>query len=91
MKWGLLGGTFDPIHLGHLRCAQEILEIFELDKIIFIPASRPPLKTREDIASFEHRQQMVKLATSGNRSFSVSDIEGMKEGKSYSIETVSYF
>lgn len=91
MKWGLLGGTFDPIHLGHLRCAEEILEIFELEKIIFVPASRPPLKTRTDIAPLPHRMQIVRLATSGNRSFDVSDIENRREGKSYSIETVKYF
>jgi len=91
MKWGLLGGTFDPIHLGHLRCAEEILEIFELDKIIFIPASKPPLKTRSDITPFHHRMEMVRLATSENRSFSVSDIEDRKKGISYSIETVEYF
>lgn len=91
MKWGLLGGTFDPVHFGHLRCAQEILEIFELEKIIFIPASHPPLKTHKDITPFEHRQRMVELAASGNRSFSVSDIENIREGKSYSVETVNCF
>ncbi len=91
MKWGLLGGTFDPIHLGHLRCAEEILEIFGLGKLVFIPASHPPLKTRSDITPFPHRMQMVSLATSGNRLFSVSDIEDRKRGKSYSIETVKHF
>lgn len=91
MKWGLLGGTFDPIHLGHLRCAEEILEIFGLEKLIFVPASRPPIKTRSDIAPFHHRMEMVKLATSENRSFSVSDIEDKKKGISYSIETVKHF
>ncbi|MEA1935887.1 MAG: nicotinate-nucleotide adenylyltransferase [Thermodesulfobacteriota bacterium] len=91
MKWGLLGGTFDPIHFGHLRCAQEVLEIFELDKIIFIPAFHPPLKTRKDITSFRHRQRMVELATSVNQLFSASDIEGRRKGKSYSIETVKHF
>ena len=44
MKWGLFGGTFDPIHIGHLRCATEMLEIFALNRIIFVPASRPPHK-----------------------------------------------
>jgi nicotinate-nucleotide adenylyltransferase len=91
MKWGILGGTFDPIHIGHLRCTQEILEIFELEKVIFIPAFHPPLKARRDIVSFHHRMEMVRLATSGNRSFDVSDIERRREGKSYSIETVEYF
>jgi nicotinate-nucleotide adenylyltransferase len=91
MKRGILGGTFDPIHIGHLRCAQEILEMFELEKIIFVPASHPPLKTRRDITPFDHRIAMIRLATEGNRSFDVSDIEEKREGMSYSIETVKYF
>ncbi|OPY13862.1 MAG: putative nicotinate-nucleotide adenylyltransferase [Syntrophus sp. PtaB.Bin001] len=91
MKWGLLGGTFDPIHLGHLRCAEEIREIFDLNRIIFIPASRPPHKLDAQITSFHHREQMVRLAIEGNPSFSFSDIENQRAGKSYSIETVEYF
>ncbi len=91
MKRGILGGTFDPIHIGHLRCAQEILEIFELEKIIFVPASHPPLKTRGDITPFVHRTEMIRLAAEGNLSFDVSDIEERREGLSYSIETVKYF
>ncbi|MGZ3593267.1 MAG: nicotinate-nicotinamide nucleotide adenylyltransferase, partial [Syntrophales bacterium] len=58
MKWGLLGGTFDPIHNGHLRCAEEVLEIFDLNRIIFIPAAKPPHKIDGDITSFHHREQM---------------------------------
>ena len=91
MKRGILGGTFDPIHIGHLRCAQEILEIFELEKIIFVPASHPPLKTRRDIIPFDHRIEMIRLAAEGNLLFDVSDIEERREGISYSIETVKYF
>jgi nicotinate-nucleotide adenylyltransferase len=91
MKWGLLGGTFDPIHIGHLRCAEEIREIFDLNRIIFIPASRPPHKLDAEITSFRHREQMVRLAIEGNPTFSFSDIENQRAGKSYSIETVEYF
>lgn len=91
MKWGLLGGTFDPIHIGHLRCAQEILEIFELEKVVFVPASRHPLKMRRDITPFEHRFEMISRAIEGNSSFVVSDIENRQKGKSYSIETINYF
>ena len=91
MKWGLLGGTFDPIHLGHLRCAEEVLEIFDLDRIIFIPASRPPHKVDACAASFYYREQMVKLAIEGNPAFSISDVENRREGKSFSVETVDYF
>lgn len=90
MKWGLLGGTFDPIHFGHLRAAEEMLKIFDLNRIIFIPASRPPHKLEAEITSFYHREQMVRLAIEGNVSFSFSDVENLKPGKSYSVETVEY-
>jgi nicotinate-nucleotide adenylyltransferase len=91
MKWGLFGGTFDPIHTGHLRCAVEVREIFDLDRIIFIPAARQPLKTGKDITPFHHREQMVRLAVEANPSFSVSDMENRRGGTSYSIDTVKYF
>ncbi|MCD6153711.1 MAG: nicotinate-nucleotide adenylyltransferase [Syntrophobacterales bacterium] len=91
MKWGLFGGTFDPIHLGHLRCAWEILEIFNLDKVIFIPAAQPPFKNDRDIIPFYHREQMIKLAIEGNSLFSSSDIENQREGRSYSIDTIKHF
>jgi nicotinate-nucleotide adenylyltransferase len=91
MKWGLFGGTFDPIHTGHLRCAVEVREIFNLGRIIFIPAARQPLKTDKEITSFQHREQMVRLAVEADPSFSVSDMENRRGGTSYSIDTVNYF
>jgi nicotinate-nucleotide adenylyltransferase len=91
MKWGLLGGTFDPIHIGHLRCAEEILEMFDLNRIIFVPASRPPHKLEAEITPFFHREQMVKVAIEDNPSFSFADVENQREGKSYSVETIEYF
>ncbi|MBN2515491.1 MAG: nicotinate-nucleotide adenylyltransferase [Deltaproteobacteria bacterium] len=91
MKWGLFGGTFDPIHMGHLRCAVEVREIFDLDRIIFIPAAQQPLKTDKKVTPFHHREQMVKLAVEANPPFSVSDIENLRGGKSYSIDTVKHF
>lgn len=90
MKWGLLGGTFDPIHFGHLRAAEEMLKIFDLNRIVFIPSSRPPHKLEAEITSFYHREQMVRTAIEGNVSFSFSDVENLKPGKSYSVETVEY-
>jgi nicotinate-nucleotide adenylyltransferase len=90
MKWGLLGGTFDPIHTGHLRCAEEILETFNLNRIIFVPASKPPHKIHGDITSFHHREQMITLAIEGNPVFSFSDVEKRRENTSYSVETVEY-
>ncbi len=91
MKWGLFGGTFDPVHLGHLRCAQEVLELFDLDRILFIPAGIQPLKTDRDILPFHHRERMISLAIEGNPSFVTSDIEDRRGGRSYSIETVRHF
>jgi nicotinate-nucleotide adenylyltransferase len=90
MKWGLLGGTFDPIHFGHLRAAEEMLRIFDLNRIIFLPSSRPPHKLEADITPFYHREQMVRMAIEGNVSFSFSDVENLRAGKSYSVETVEY-
>ena len=90
MKWGLLGGTFDPIHFGHLRAAEEMLQMFNLNRIFFIPSSRPPHKLEAAITSFYHREQMIKAAIDGNVSFSFSDVENVRAGKSYSVETVEH-
>jgi nicotinate-nucleotide adenylyltransferase len=90
MKWGLLGGTFDPIHIGHLRCASEVREIFDLNRIVFVPAARPPHKLDAAITPFHHREQMIRLAIEGNPDFSFSDVENRRENTSYSVETVEY-
>ena len=90
-KIGLFGGTFNPIHLGHLRGAEEIREAFHLDEVIFIPAALPPHKTAERIIEAHHRLEMVKLAIHKNSHFTTSDIELKRPGKSYSIETIRYF
>ncbi len=91
MKWGLFGGTFDPIHIGHLRCASEMRELFDLNRIVFVPAARPPHKLNAAITSFYHREQMIRLAIEGNPEFSFSDVENQREKTSYSVETVEYF
>jgi nicotinate-nucleotide adenylyltransferase len=91
MKWGLFGGTFDPIHIGHLRCAEEIRELFQLNRVIFVPASRPPHKLYGEITAFDHRERMVRLAIESNPSFSFSNVESERVGTSYSVETVAYF
>jgi len=90
MRWGLLGGTFDPIHFGHLRGAEEMLEIFNLNRIIFVPSSKPPHKLEADITPFNHREQMIRLAIEDNVNFSFSEVEKLRAGKSYSVETVEY-
>jgi nicotinate-nucleotide adenylyltransferase len=91
MRWGLMGGTFDPIHLAHLQCAQEILESFRLDRIVFIPSSAPPLKHGPGITAYEHRERMVRLAIEGNPVFAFSDVENRREGRSYTVDTIGYF
>ena len=88
---GLFGGTFNPIHVGHLRAAEEIHEFFHLDKIIFIPARIPPHKTDKAIIAPEHRLNMVKLAIQDNPCFEVSDFEIQRDSKSYSIITIEHF
>jgi nicotinate-nucleotide adenylyltransferase len=90
-KIGLFGGTFNPIHLGHLRGAEEIREAFGLQEVIFIPAALPPHKTTEEIIQAHHRLEMVKRATRKNSQFSASDVELKRTGKSYSIDTIRYF
>ncbi|HUA34008.1 MAG TPA: nicotinate-nucleotide adenylyltransferase [Candidatus Binataceae bacterium] len=91
MRVGLFGGSFNPIHLGHLRSAEEVREALKLDLIYFIPAASPPHKAEGDLAPAEHRLAMVRLATKGNRHFMVSDIEVRRMGRSFTIETVRYF
>jgi nicotinate-nucleotide adenylyltransferase len=87
-RLGLLGGTFDPIHNGHLRSAEEIWEDFRLDRVLFIPAYLPPHKEEGQVSSFEHRLAMCALAVEGNPHFGVTDLERTREGPSYSIDTV---
>lgn len=87
MKVGIFGGTFNPIHYGHLRAAEEIREKIKLNKILFIPSGRPPLKIR-DIADVRHRYAMTRLALMKNSHFELSDIECKQTGKSYTIKTL---
>jgi nicotinate-nucleotide adenylyltransferase len=91
MRVGLFGGSFNPIHFGHLRSAEEDREALNLDLVYFIPAASPPHKIEGDLAPAEHRLAMVRLATKGNRHFMASDVEIRRTGRSYTIETVKYF
>lgn len=88
MKLGILGGTFNPIHLGHLIIAQTALEKFQLKRVVFIPNGQPHYKKAKGLAPARHRLKMVKLAMADNSFFSVSDIESQRKGPSYSIETL---
>ncbi|MBQ6006888.1 MAG: nicotinate-nucleotide adenylyltransferase [Selenomonadaceae bacterium] len=83
-----MGGTFDPIHLGHLATAEAVREIFSLDEILFIPAARPPHKLRKNVTAEHHRLQMTILATQSNKFFRVSDMELKRKGLSYTLDTM---
>ena len=91
MSIALYGGSFDPIHIGHLITAENALETYNLEKIIFIPSYITPLKGRELEASDRNRFEMTKLSTKDNFKFEVSDYEISNEGVSYSYNTVKYF
>lgn len=88
MKIGILGGTFDPIHFGHLRTAEEIGQKLDLEKVYLIPSSAPPHKPNDPIAPFHHRLAMVRMAAEGTPLLEALDLEGKRPGHSYSIETL---
>jgi nicotinate-nucleotide adenylyltransferase len=87
-KIGILGGTFNPIHVGHLLMAKHAQHQFTLDKILFIPTGHPPHKTSSEIAKAKDRLQMVSLAIEDDPHFEVSDIELHRKGMTYSIDTL---
>ncbi|AQS59933.1 nicotinate-nucleotide adenylyltransferase [Desulforamulus ferrireducens] len=84
----LMGGTFDPIHYGHLVVAEEVRQQFSLSKVLFIPAARPPHKTDKIISDPIHRVNMTRLAIASNPYFDVSTLEVERQGLSYTIDTV---
>jgi nicotinate-nucleotide adenylyltransferase len=84
---GIMGGTFNPIHVGHIAIAEAAFKNYLLDKIIFVPSGHPPHKTHEFIADKEHRLKMVKMAIKGRKNFQISRVEIDREGYSYAIDT----
>ncbi|MDO3378591.1 nicotinate-nucleotide adenylyltransferase [Geoalkalibacter halelectricus] len=88
MKTGILGGTFNPIHLAHLRIAEEVREACALDRVLFIPAATPPHKPLEGEVAFDHRLAMVRAAIADNPAFAASDVENRRSGKSFSVDTL---
>lgn len=88
---GIMGGSFNPIHIGHLVAAQEVLQDLGLDKIIFVPANRNPFKDGTEYAENFHRYIMCVMATSPNPEFEVSPFEIDRPEPSYSIETLRHF
>lgn len=85
---GILGGSFNPVHLGHLILAQDALEIFELAKVLFVPCDLSPHKSATALAAVEHRMAMLEAALSGTLSFELCDLEVQRGGTTYSIDTV---
>lgn len=88
MRLGILGGTFDPIHIGHLRLAEEMCEQLHLSKVLMMPGAQPPHKNGLVVTPFTDRLEMTKLGASCSGYLEVSDIEGDRKGPSYSIETL---
>jgi nicotinate-nucleotide adenylyltransferase len=86
---GVFGGSFDPVHLGHLTIAQDAVEQLELNRLIFVPAAVPPHKQGRTLADGRHRFEMLQLATEGNLSFEVSDMELQRGGVSYTVDTMT--
>lgn len=87
-KIGIMGGTFDPIHYGHLVTAQEAHHKFKLDKVIFMPVGIPPHKHAEEVLEARQRYLMTIMATEDNEAFEVSDMEVSKSSPSYTVETL---
>ena len=88
MKIGIFGGTFNPIHTGHLILAETARETFGLDRVLFIPANLPPHKATRDLAPGLLRLKLIQLAIRDHAAFAASDLELHRPGVSYTIETV---
>ena len=90
-RLGILGGTFDPIHFGHLRLAEEVGESLNLEHVYLIPAALPPHKGQKGVSAFQHRFEMTRIASAESPRLKVLDLEARREGFSYSIETLRIF
>ena len=88
-RTAVFGGSFNPIHYGHLLLADDLLEILSLDRVLFVPAKHPPHKDPTRLAPAEERLAMVRLATQGHPGFEVSDIELTRPGPSFTVDTLA--
>ncbi len=88
VRVGVFGGTFNPIHIAHLRAAEEVAEHFRLDRVLFVPSANPPHKTARDLAPASQRLAMVRMAIAGNPRFRASSLELRRRGWSYSVDTL---
>jgi len=88
LKLGLLGGSFNPIHNGHLALARHVLDKLQLDRVLFLPTGDPPHKRDGSLAPAKDRYEMIRLAIADTPSFELSDVELRRAGKSYTIDTI---
>lgn len=91
LRIGVFGGTFNPIHVCHLRIAARVQTLIPLDRVVFVPASVPPHKAKEDLAPAHHRLEMTRLAVAGWPGFEVDDLELKRPGPSFSADTMEEF
>ncbi|HKZ06029.1 MAG TPA: nicotinate-nucleotide adenylyltransferase [Methylomirabilota bacterium] len=84
----MFGGSFNPVHLGHLLVADEIAEILDLERVLFVPAASPPHKPEAELAPARHRYEMTRLAVAEHPRFEVSDVELRRSGPSYTVDTL---
>jgi len=87
-RTAVFGGSFNPIHFGHLLMADDLLERLGLDRVVFVPAAAPPHKPASLLAPAEHRYEMVQLAVAGHPGFEVSDVELRRQGPSFTVDTI---
>ena len=89
MKLGVFGGTFDPVHNGHLAAAEHVRARMDLDRVLFVPAGLPWFKAGRIVSDAKHRLEMTRVATAGNPHFAVSDMEVLRDGPTYTIDTLA--
>jgi nicotinate-nucleotide adenylyltransferase len=89
MRIGIFGGTFDPVHLGHLILAEQCREQARLDEVLFVPAARPPHKQERELTPFSQRVEMLSLAIAGQPAFRVDELEKDRPGPSYTVDTLA--
>lgn len=87
-RLGIMGGTFDPVHIGHLACAEQVRETFSLDAVIFVPAGKPVYKNDQDVTAVQKRLHMCELAVMSNPYFDFSPIEANRAGDTYTVDTL---
>ena len=88
MRLGIFGGTFDPVHFGHLALAEECLAVAGLDEVWLVPAASPPHKGGKKLSRFDQRKEMLELAIAGNEKFKVEPMEADRPGPSFTIDTL---